>query len=116
MYEILLSFFNIQLYQHFGLVSFTIKTSGKKLHIILKGEKPRLKITKRLKAKHRYWYTRKIKTLAAVITVGLIFPILSFLHCDSQQREPFLHLSEPAPVVSELTSDDGLALRLDALE
>lgn len=34
---------------------------------------------------------------------------------DDQQREPFLHLSEPAPAVSELTSEDGLAPKLDAL-
>lgn len=33
----------------------------------------------------------------------------------NQQREPFLHLSDPAPVVIELTREDGLAPKLDAL-
>jgi len=32
-----------------------------------------------------------------------------------QQGEPFLQVSAPAPVVMEPTSEDGLALRLEAL-
>jgi len=33
----------------------------------------------------------------------------------TQQREPFLHLSDPADAVKELTTEDGFAAKLDAL-
>ena len=33
----------------------------------------------------------------------------------NQQREPFVQTSEPAPAVMELTREDGLADKLDAL-
>lgn len=36
-------------------------------------------------------------------------------HGHNQQWEPFLQLSAPAVVVMEPTSEDGLALRLEAL-
>lgn len=35
--------------------------------------------------------------------------------CHNQQRTPFLQLRAPDPTVMEPTSEEGLALKLDAL-